>query len=131
MIKNALRNILNYIYRITPTPLRMFAVIDIMFGLMSDAIYPVHHLMDEGVITPIVLLLTRAIMLSFGVFGLTANGKTSRLRAYFVSLPFIYLGILYVFLLPHVDVDINPIFGSCLFLILGIWIVSFGKNYEQ
>ena len=76
-----------------------------------------------------VSVLAQILVVFCAMFGLMGNGKSAKIRAYIVSLPYLYMAILYTLKLIATKSEASGT-GILLYGIIGLWLAFFGDYYE-
>lgn len=108
------------------SPIKFFSFMIIIIGLVDG------FSIDFGLLSGVnyfINLLIRIFFFSVAFFGIFGNGKTKRIRATVVSLPFLYFGF-YNFILLIQNNQVYHTLSIFIALMLGIWMLLFGDFYE-
>lgn len=111
------------------SPIRLMGFMDLGIALIDNLSNPLEHnpLSTSGSIIEIIL---QAIAMFCGIFAIMGNGRTRRIRAIVVSLPILYLAILYT--ISYINTQTHVLLLPILFLWLtSLWLILVGDNYER
>ncbi len=110
------------------TPVKLFAVLLIIFGIFDHLTNPMNIGTEPSNL--LVETLVRGLFIFSGLFCLLGNGRTTKIRAYFTGVPYIYLSIFY--LIHYLNNDIAVIILPMILTgFIGLWLVIAGEYYES
>lgn len=108
------------------TPIKGSAIVLILLGILDNLTYIQHSQVEN----PLAETLVRSFFIFCGLFAVLGNGKTAKLRAFIVSIPYFYLAIFFL-------VTATFLGDKSLFVIgvppalFGIWLIVAGSDYER
>jgi hypothetical protein len=111
------------------TPIRMFSIMLVLLVIFWEFIRPVDYF-SGGAYNTYVCEIMQVLVAICGIFGLMGNGKTAKIRASIVSMPFLYLATLYV-MQAILQKQEFAVIGIIVYGLIGLWLAIFGYRYER
>jgi hypothetical protein len=118
-------NTIYYDLREKLTPIKILSIITICLATIDGIFVPINLDRYNILIDPLIKL----FLFFIGFFGLFGNGRTKRIRATAVSIPFLYFGIYEMIKMIQTQ-ESHFLLSIIIFLILGLWVLLFGDKYE-
>jgi len=112
------------------TPTKMTALMVFLFAALVNVANPFEHSVDTGSwYVPIPNFAIRTLFIFCGLFSLMGNGNTVKIRHMMVSIPMVYLSIIYLqkYIETHVHSLILPTILLCVYT---AWLVLTGECYD-